>query len=113
VCLCSVSLVLTLLYLGNYKALGQIPPTYGYGYGGSTVEFAYGEYYIAEDAGSVTIRVTLSAPSSQTVTVDYSTSDGTATAPTDYQSASGTLTFSPGQTSAAFQVITVLSVISL
>ena len=34
--------------------------------------------------------------SPQTVTVDYATSDGTATAGSDYVTASGTLTFSPG-----------------
>ncbi len=42
--------------------------------------------------------VTLSAPSGQTVTVQYDTADGTATAGTDYTSTSGTLTFSPGTT---------------
>jgi Calx-beta domain-containing protein len=42
---------------------------------------------------------TLSAASGQTVTVDYSTLDGTATAGADYVSATGQLTFPPGQTS--------------
>jgi hypothetical protein len=42
--------------------------------------------------------VTLSAASSQPVTVDYATADGTATAGSDYQAASGTLTFAPGET---------------
>src|SRR5207247_7499850 len=40
--------------------------------------------------------VTLSTASLQTVTVDYATADGTATAPGDYTAASGTLTFAPG-----------------
>ena len=48
--------------------------------------------------------VTLSAPSAQTVTVNYATADGTATAPGDYASASGVVTFTPGQTT---QTITV------
>ncbi len=43
-------------------------------------------------------NVTLSAPSAQTVSVDYATSDGSATAPDDYLAANGTLTFAPGQT---------------
>src|SRR5439155_530826 len=44
--------------------------------------------------------VTLSNASSQTVTVQYATADGTATvADTDYIAASGTVTFLPGQTS--------------
>ncbi len=40
--------------------------------------------------------VTLSTPSSQTVLVDYESSDGTATAGIDYQAVSGTLSFTPG-----------------
>jgi uncharacterized repeat protein (TIGR01451 family) len=40
--------------------------------------------------------VTLSQASGQTVTVDYATADGTATAGSDYQSATGTLVFAPG-----------------
>ena len=47
----------------------------------------------------VTFTVTLSAASTQTVTVNYATAAGTATAGTDYQSLSGTLSFAPGQTS--------------
>ncbi|OLE58262.1 MAG: hypothetical protein AUI36_13750 [Cyanobacteria bacterium 13_1_40CM_2_61_4] len=42
--------------------------------------------------------VTLTAPSAQTVTVDYHTSDVTATAGSDYIAKSGTLTFPPGTT---------------
>src|SRR3989442_1211706 len=50
--------------------------------------------------------LSLSNPSSQTITVNYATADGTATlADSDYQSASGTVTFAPGQTT---QTITVL-----
>jgi len=54
------------------------------------------------DAGTstMTFHVSLSNPSGQTVTVDYTTNDGTATiADSDYVAASGTLTFTPGQTS--------------
>jgi hypothetical protein len=53
----------------------------------------------------MTFTVTLSEPSTQTVTVDFATADGTAVAGSDYQATSGTLTFSPGQTA---QTITVL-----
>lgn len=40
--------------------------------------------------------VTLNQPGDQTVTVNYTTSDSSATTPADYQTTSGTLTFAPG-----------------
>ncbi len=45
---------------------------------------------------SAKFTVKLSASSTLPVTVDYVTSDGSATAPSDYAAASGTLTFAPG-----------------
>lgn len=54
---------------------------------------------VGEDAGTATFTVTLSAASSQTVTVDYVTANGSASAGFDYTSTSGTLTFTPGDTS--------------
>jgi hypothetical protein len=58
-------------------------------------------------AGSVLARfpVTLSPASDEAVTVDYATRDGTARAPVDYESASGTLTFAPGETVKAVEVV--------
>ena len=47
----------------------------------------------------MTFQVTLSAPSNQIVTVNYATSDGTATAPADYTAIpTQALSFNPGQT---------------
>lgn len=54
---------------------------------------------VAEDSGSATFTVKLSAPSAQTVTVKYATADGTAKLPQDYTAVKGTLTFTPGITS--------------
>jgi len=48
---------------------------------------------------SATFTVSLSASSSQTITVGYATADGSATAGSDYTATSGTLTFAAGQTS--------------
>ena len=48
--------------------------------------------------------VSLNAPSAQSVTVGYSTADGTAIAGTDYTSTTGTLTFAAGQTSLTVSV---------
>jgi Pro-kumamolisin, activation domain/Calx-beta domain len=59
------------------------------------------------NGGTVTaaFSVTLSAASTDSVTVHYATADGTAkTASGDYIAASGTLTFTPGQTSKTVNV---------
>jgi hypothetical protein len=58
------------------------------------------------DAGAtaVTVVVELSRPSTETVTVDWRTEDGSGVAGTDYEAASGTLTFAPGQTRAELVV---------
>ena len=51
---------------------------------------------VNEAAGTATFTVTLSAASGQTVTVNYATGGGSATAGSDYTTTSGTLTFTPG-----------------
>lgn len=47
---------------------------------------------------TATFTVTLSQASSQTITVNYTTVNGTAIAGSDFTAATGTLTFTPGQT---------------
>jgi large repetitive protein len=61
---------------------------------------------IEEDTGTTTLAfgLTLSNPSDSTVTVDWATSDGTATAGSDYLGESGTVTFAPSDTSETVQV---------
>jgi hypothetical protein len=56
---------------------------------------------------TATFVVTLSAPSNQTVTISFSTADGTAVHGKDYVATSGTLTFAPGQLQ-AYVTVTVL-----
>ena len=53
---------------------------------------------------SLDFPVTLSRAASATVTVDYATSDGTATAGSDYTATSGTLTFNAGDTAKTVSV---------
>jgi subtilisin family serine protease len=53
---------------------------------------------------TATFTVSLSAPSAQTVTVDYATANGTASAASDYVAASGTLTFPPSSTTQSVSV---------
>ncbi|HKP72616.1 MAG TPA: Calx-beta domain-containing protein, partial [Pyrinomonadaceae bacterium] len=47
---------------------------------------------------NMVFTVTLSAPSAQTVTINYATSNSQASSPTDFSAVSGTLTFTPGET---------------
>lgn len=58
------------------------------------------------NSGTTTARftVSLSAPSTQTVSVEHVTSDGTAAAGSDYDATSGTLTFAPGETVKSIEV---------
>ena len=53
---------------------------------------------------ALAFAVTLSRAASGTVTVDYATADGTATAGTDYAATSGTLRFAVGETSKTVSV---------
>jgi subtilisin family serine protease len=76
----------------------QLPPT---------VVFSSATYSVAENAATKTITVNLSGASAQTVTVNYATSNGNATAGSDYTAASGMLTFNPGQTSKTFNITIV------
>ena len=52
----------------------------------------------AENAGTTNLVATLSVASERTITVDYATSDDTASAGSDYTAGSGTITFAPGVT---------------
>lgn len=69
-----------------------------------TVQFSSSNYTVNEANGTAPITVTLSAASGVTVTVDYASSDLTATAGSDYLTATGTLTFAPGITSQTFPI---------
>jgi hypothetical protein len=58
---------------------------------------------VIEEEGLASVLVSLSAPSTRTVTVKYATQNDTARG-NDYGAASGTLTFLPGETAKAVQV---------
>ncbi|TAN52683.1 MAG: hypothetical protein EPN21_03345 [Methylococcaceae bacterium] len=55
-------------------------------------------------SSNATLTVSLSAAATQSVTVNYATADGTATAGSDYVPISNTLTFAPGETSKTLSV---------
>lgn len=68
------------------------------------VQFSAATYSVNESDGIVAITVQLDQPLNQTITVNYATSNGTATSGVDYTSVVGVLTFSPGETSKTFNV---------
>ena len=69
------------------------------------VGIAVADARVEEGADAVLVfAVTLSRAASGTLTVNYATSDGTATAGTDYTSTSGTLTFTAGESSKTIEV---------
>ena len=65
--------------------------------GGGTPSLAIGNAGGSEGVGTLSVPVSLSNGGSGTVTVNWATENGSATAGQDYQAASGTLTFSPGE----------------
>ncbi len=69
-----------------------------------SVQFSSATYSVDEDAGEAVITATLSAATSNPVTVDYASAAGTATAGDDYTDVSGTLTIPAGETSATFSI---------
>lgn len=55
-------------------------------------------------SSSLTFSITLSAEATTTVSVDYATADGSATAGSDYASANNSLSFAPGETSKSVNI---------
>ena len=69
------------------------------------VGISVGDVEVEEGAGVVlAFQVALTRAASSSLTVDYSTSDGTATAGADYTSTSGTLTIGAGSSSGTVEV---------
>jgi hypothetical protein len=65
----------------------------------AAIQFGSAAYPVQENAGVAVLDVQLvNGPASQTVTVAYQTSDGTAQSGTDYLAQGGTLQFPPGAT---------------
>jgi uncharacterized delta-60 repeat protein len=71
----------------------------------NVVQFASAAYAVEEGMTAVPVGVTLTRRDQQTVTVEYSTADGTAGQKGDYTFAAGRLTFAPGETSKGFDVL--------
>lgn len=68
------------------------------------LQFSTTAYSADENSGIVTINVSRTGGSTGAVTIDYASSDGSATAGQDYSATSGTLSFADGETSRSFDV---------
>ena len=85
--------------LGDAEATGTIRNTE------TTPALSVADAEVTEEEDStLDFVVTLDPAASDTVTVDYATSDGTATAGEDYTATSGTLTFTAGDTTKTISV---------
>jgi hypothetical protein len=73
----------------------------------SSVQFSVSQFDVAESDASATITVTRSGDTSTQASIDYATSDGSATQKGDFTFVSGRLTFAAGETSKSFPVLIV------
>jgi len=99
---------------GQYANIGSVNGTTPTGsirsdsdsshYFGQVILLSIDDVTVLEGGGNAVFTVTMSNPSSQTVTVDYATAEGTASAGADYTAIVGTLTFNPGETSKTLSV---------
>ena len=69
-----------------------------------SVQFSAATYSVSEAKTTATITIKRTAGTASGVTVDYATSDGTATADNDYTTKSGTLIFNARQNSKTFTI---------
>ena len=69
-----------------------------------SLQFNTASYNMREEVGNATITVIRTGGSKGTLSVNYSSADGTATAGSDYTAVSGTLVFGDGETSKTFTI---------
>jgi hypothetical protein len=71
----------------------------------STLRFSAQSYEVREDAGQIVVTVERSGDLSSAASVEYGTTDGTASDRSDYLTARGVLHFAPGETTKSFSVL--------
>jgi hypothetical protein len=69
-----------------------------------TAQFKIAAQAVSESDGSALVTVTRTGGAASAASVDYATSNGSASAGSDYTAASGTLTFAAGETSKTFPI---------
>jgi hypothetical protein len=73
-------------------------------FGSGALKFAKASYEVTQSQGNLLVTVMRTGGANGQITVDYSTTNGSAYAGVDYTSAQGTLTFAPGEASKTFIV---------
>jgi Calx-beta domain/NHL repeat len=89
---------------GNVYVADSSNHTIRKGFEADTVQFGRSYYDVVENSGLGSITVTLGKTHTNDVTVDFATSDGSATAGLDYIATNGTITFLPGEMIATIHV---------
>src|ERR1700752_781387 len=91
------------VHSSNFTA-GEIRGQFGSSASAQSIQFAATSYIVNENAGSVAVNVTRIGNTTDAATINYTTSNGTATQPGDYTSNSGSLQFAAGETVKSFVV---------
>ncbi len=92
---------------GNPRLVGGRVEAGAFEYNPPSTQISINDVTVTEgNSGSATasFTVSLNAPAAQTVSVNYATANGSATAGSDYLAANGTLAFAPGETSKTVKV---------
>jgi hypothetical protein len=95
---------LTASYEGDAHYASSVSPAEQHTVVQETVYFNFDSYTVNEDAGSVTIAIKLGVAWEDPVTVNFATSDGTATAGADYTNSSQGVTIEAGRTGATVDI---------
>ncbi len=91
------------VHSSNFPA-GEIRGQFGLSTSSSSIQFNATSYVVSESAGSVTVSVTRTGNTSNAVTINYATNNGTAEKPSDYTNTSGTFEFAAGESQKSFVV---------
>jgi glucose/arabinose dehydrogenase len=83
---------------------GEIRGQFATSLSAQSVQFGATSYIVNENAGGVTVSVRRIGNTSNPATINYATSNGTATQPGDYTNTSGSLQFAGGETVKSFVV---------
>jgi len=95
---------------GAFTLFNGVPRNYiarlngGENLGSGEFAFSAANYTVGENGGSITIAVLRQIGTSNTVSVNFSTANGTAIAGTHYTATNGTLQFGPGETIRTFTI---------